>query len=215
MCLNTSAIAHHQADYLAALGRAIALVQNFEINCKFVFGMCDLGEAFAAKKIDIKGWRAYGKKLMNRSLGGALTGREKDQVFKRQAVVLEAARLARNYLAHQAAEPTLYVPPMGGKHKLRDLMLKMVSRRKIEEERHEMVVGYLQKMLPRFEKAVRELAEGDNIVSQWSYMIQEKDAHMPSIAESYVNEAVEWVLEPMRSWARFHDVKCLVANRAV
>jgi len=199
MWMQPGAIAPHQADYLAALGRAIALAQNFENNCKFVFGVYDLGEAFAAKKIDMKVWQAYGKKLMNRSLGGALTGREKDRVFKRQVVVLEAARLARNYLAHQAAEPALYVPPMGGKHKLRDLMLKTVDRRKIEEERHEMVVSYLQKMLPRFEKAVRDLAEGDNIVSEWSYMIQEKDAHMPSIAESYVDEAVEWILEPMRS----------------
>ena len=198
MWMQLPGIAHHQADYLAALGRAIALAQNFENNCKFVFGIHDLGEAFAAKKIDMKGWQAYGRKLMNRSLGGALTGRQKDQVFKKHVVVLEAARLARNYLAHQAAEPALYIPPMGGKHKLRDLLLKTVDRRKIEEERHEMVVNYLHKELPRFEKAVRDLAEGDNIVSKWSYMIQEKDAHMPSIAERYVDETFEWVLEPLR-----------------
>ena len=200
--MQPGAIVHHQEDYLAALGRAIALGQNFENNCKFVFGVHDLGEAFAAKKIDMKDWQAYGKKLMNRSLGGALTGREKDRAFKKQVVVLEAARLARNYLAHEAAGPALYVPPMGGKHKLRDLLLKTVDRRKIEDERHEMVVSFLHKKLPRFEKAVRDLAEGDNIVSKWSYIIQEKDAHMPSIAEHYVDDAVEWVLEPMRPLSR-------------
>ena len=199
MWMQPGAIAPHQADYLAALGRAIALAQNFENNCKFVFGTYDFGEAFAAKKIDMKNWPAYGQKLMNRSLGGALKGREKDRVFKKQVVALEAARLARNYLAHQAAEPALYVPPMGGQHKLRDLLSKTVDRRKIEEERREMVVSYLKKMLPSFKKAVRDLAEGDNIVSKWSYMIQEKDAYMPSMAKSYANEAVEWVLEPVRA----------------
>jgi hypothetical protein len=188
-----------QVDYLVALGRAIALAQNFENNCKLVFGTYDFGEAFAAKKIDMKSWRAYGKKLMNRPPGKALRERKKDPAFKKEIVALEAARLARNYLAHQAAEPALYVPPMGGKHKLRDLILKTVNRRKIEKERHEMVVSYLQKTLPRFEKAVRDLAEGDNIVSKWSYMIQEKDPYMPSIAENYVAEVVAWVLEPMRA----------------
>lgn len=199
MWIQPGAISDLQADYLAALGRATALAQNFEINCKFVFGIIDFGKAFAAKEIGLKSWKVYGTKLMNRSLGGALKGREKDRDFKREVVALEAARLARNYLAHKAAVPALYVPPMGGKHKLRDLILKTVDRRKIDEERHEMVVSYLQQILPRFEKAVRDLAEGDNIVSKWSYMIQEKDAHMPSIVENYADAVVEWVLEPVRA----------------
>ncbi|MFN0299208.1 MAG: hypothetical protein ACKVQU_02520 [Burkholderiales bacterium] len=197
--MQLSAIAPHQADYLVALGRAIALAQNFEINCKFVFGVNDLGEAFAAKKIGVKAWQSYGKKLMKRSLGETLRGRDNDQIFKRQIPVLEAARVARNYLAHQAAEPALYVPAMSGKHKLRDLILKKVDRLKIEKERQEMVVSYLQKILPRFEKAIRDFAEGDKVVSEWSYIIQEKDAHMPMITETYVDDAVEWVLEPIHS----------------
>jgi hypothetical protein len=199
MWLQPDVISDLQADYLAAIGRAIALAQNFENNCKIVFGTYDMGVAFSAKKIGVKTWQAYGKKLMNRPLGRALKGRERDRTFKRQVAALEAARLARNYLAHQAAEPALYVAPMGGKHKLRDLISKTVDRRKVEEERHEMVVNCVLKMLPRFEKAVRDLAEGDNIVSKWSYMIQEKNAHMPRITENYADGAVEWVLEPIRA----------------
>jgi hypothetical protein len=198
MWMNPSAVSHLQADYLAALGRAIALAQNFENNCKFVFGMYDLGEVFEGKKVDIKTWRAAGNKFLNRSLGGTLRGREVDRDFKRHVKTLEAARVARNYLAHQAAEPALFVPPMSGKHKLRDLLLKTVDRRKIEEERHEMVASHLQKSLSRLEKAAIDLANGDNIVSLWSYMIQEKDALTPTIAGTYIDDAVDWILEPIR-----------------
>ena len=126
----------------------MALAQNFENNCKFVFGTCDFGEAFAVKKIDMDNWKAFGKKLMHRPLGGVLRKRENDDMFKEHVVALEAARVARNYLAHQAAEPALYVAPMGGKHKLRALISKTVDRRKIEKERQEKAA---------FEKAAEEI----------------------------------------------------------
>ena len=53
MWMQPSAISDLQMEYLAALGRAMALAQNFENNCKFVFGTYDFGEAFAAKKINM------------------------------------------------------------------------------------------------------------------------------------------------------------------
>ena len=186
-----------QTDYLGALGRAMALAQNFERNGKYVLGLHDLWEAFEAKQVDLNTWRAFGTKLMGRSLGGALRKRESDDMLKTHIAALDAAREARNYFAHQAAEPTLYVPPMGGKHKLRDLLSEKVDRRKIELERQDMVAEHVRKELPRFEKAVRDLAHGDSIVSEWSYIIQEKDAHMPIMAERYAHEIAEWVLEPL------------------
>lgn len=197
MWMQPRAISAIQTEYLAALGRAIALAQNFENNCKFVFGTIDFGEAFAAKKIDLKSWQEFGKKLMRRSLGAALKGRESDDMFENHIVALDAARVARNYLAHQAAEPALYVAPPSGKQKLLDVLRKTVDRHTIEAERQEMVASYLRKMLPQFEKAVRDLAEGDSIVSKWSYMIQEKDA-LPAVAAGYADDVVEWVLAPIR-----------------
>lgn len=40
-----------QAAYFAALGRAIALAQNFEQNCKFVFGTLDMGRDYEDGRI--------------------------------------------------------------------------------------------------------------------------------------------------------------------
>ena len=125
-------------------------------------------------------------------------GRKTDPDLGTQASLLEAARIARNYLAHRAAEPALYIPPSTGKHKLRDLLSKQIDRKAIASERREMVTSQLQKMLPRFEQAVKDLAEGDSVVSEWSYIIQEKDVQPPVSAENYVTETIEWVLEPMR-----------------
>jgi len=40
-----------QSAYFAALGRAMALAQNFEQNCKFVFGTLDIGRDYEGGKI--------------------------------------------------------------------------------------------------------------------------------------------------------------------
>jgi len=176
----------------------MSLAQNFEENCKYVLGMFDVWEAFETGTVDTKAWQEFGKKLMARSLGRTLRKRENDGLVKDHVSVLNAAREARNFLAHKAAAPALYLAPMGGKHKLKQLLSETVGRVKVEAERREMVIAYVQKELPRFEKAVRDLARGDSIVSEWSYMIQEKDAHMPSVAKDYADDVAKWVLEPMQ-----------------
>ena len=59
MWIKPRAIGREQTDYLAALGRAMAFAQNFEHNCKFVFGILDIGDAFWNKKIYAKVVKAY------------------------------------------------------------------------------------------------------------------------------------------------------------
>lgn len=199
MWMQPTSVTELQANYLSTLGRALALAQNFEANCKFALGIYDFGEVFTEKSGDLKTWEAFGKNLMRRSLGRAIKHREKDQSFKEQFATLEAARIARNYVAHQAAVPALYVPPLGGRHKLRDLLAKDVDRKKIERERQEMVIAHLNEMTPKLEKAVKDLAEGDSIVARWSYMIQEKDAFMPFAANDYVDSVVAWVMAPIHT----------------
>ena len=193
-------IAQIQINYLAAFGRAMALAQNFEMNCRYTLGMFDLG-----KKIDddsnLTALQAIGQKLMNRSLGRAIKkNRESDELFGNCVVTtLEVARVARNYFSHQGAEPALYIAPMNGKHTLKDMLSKDVDLAKIEQERMELVVAHVQKRLPQFEKYICDLAAGDSIVSEWSYIIQEKDVCMPLMAKSYSEDVAAWVLAPLRS----------------
>jgi hypothetical protein len=163
-----------QSAYFAALGRGISLAQNFEHSFKFVFGTLDLDKAYEENKLVAGGeWRAYAKKLMARSIGTALTARRKDPWFSdEEFTVLENARIARNYLAHQAAEAGLYIPPKSGKRKLREIILATADTAGIEKERKEMLVTFMSEALLPFEGAVRAIAEADNMVSGWSYMIQ-------------------------------------------
>ena len=125
-----------QSAYFAALGRAMALAQNFEHNCKFVFGTLDMGQDYEDGKIPHDHWRAHAKKLHGRSLGAVLKAREKDADFSaEQIAMLEAARSGRNYFAHRAAEAGLYVPARTGKRKLREILGGNADPAAIEKER--------------------------------------------------------------------------------
>lgn len=192
-----------QSAYFAALGRATALAQNFEQNCKFVFGTLDMGWDYEDGKIPIDQWRAHGTRLHGRSLGAALKPRQKDADFSAdQIATLEAGRAGRNYLAHQAAEPGLYVPSPtgkpGGVRKLMEILDGTADPAAIGKERAEMLLGYLRKAVPPFESAVRAVAEADKLVAGWSYLIEKKENRLPSDSAWYVSTVVAWVLEPLR-----------------
>ncbi len=188
-----------QSAYFAALGRAMALAQNFEQNCKFVFGTLDMGRDYEDGKIPHDQWRAHARRLHGRSLGAALKAREKDADFSaEQIATLEAGRVGRNYLAHRAAEAGLYVPPSTGKRKLGEILRGTADPAAIEKERAEMLLAYMRKAVPSFEDAVRAIAQADNMVAGWSYLIQEKEDRLPSATAWYVSTVVAWVLEPLR-----------------
>ncbi len=167
-----------QSACFTALGRAMALAHNFEHNCKFVFGIFHLGQDYEDGKIPRHQWRAHAMKLHARSLGAALQARGKDADFSVEEIAtLEAARVSRNYLAHEAAAAGLYVPPKTVKRKLREILGGTADTAAIEKERAEMLVTHIRRALPAFEEAVRALAQADNMVAGWSYLIQEKQDH--------------------------------------
>lgn len=193
-----------QSAYFAALGRAMALAQNFEQNCKFVFGTLDMGRDYEDGKIPIDQWRAHMTRLHGRSLGTALKKpRQKNAEFlAEQIATLEAGRAGRNYLAHQAAEPGLYVPSPtgkpGGVRKFMELLDGTADPAAIEKERAEILLECLRKAVPPFESAVRAVAEADKLVAGWTYLIEEKENRLPSDSAWYVSTVVAWVLEPLR-----------------
>lgn len=207
MWLEPTIYAAEQEAYLACLGRTLALAQNFEHNVKFVFGTLDLDRALDDDHFDRTTWREYGRLLMRRQLGQVLKGREKDGTFSESEIeALEAGRVARNHLAHEAAAPALYVPPLMGKKRgvegLRQALAGQIGSAAVEAERRGMLLDELRNAMPKFQDAVRALAEADNLVAMWALVIQEKLDVMPSRKPWYVATVVEWVFEPLGTTLR-------------
>lgn len=160
--------------YLASVGRSLLLAQSFEQNCKFVCLIWDLGDAFESKTIsDVEQLPDYSALLLKRFLGTVIQRFGSRYPIKReQYEILERAREARNYIAHEAGTPCLYY------------------------NTHEPII----EALPQLRTNITALAEGDNLVSGWSYMIQEKNFPPAGIRQSYVHEITSYILEPLEDY---------------
>lgn len=167
--------------YLAAVGRGLLLAQNFEENCKYVLLIWDLGDAFKSGVISNAGeLPAYSNLLLKRFLGPVVKRfGSKYGIKPEQYKVLEKARNARNYLAHEGATPCLYY-------------------------RHPEAIT---EALPLFKRSIGELAEGDNLVSGWSYMIQEKELPPYRIKQQYCDQITAYILEPLEQYLETGDSK--------
>jgi hypothetical protein len=202
MWLRPSEYSTEQLAYLAALGRALALAQNFEHNCQFVFGTWDMIHAFESGK-PIEERRALGKKLQRRFLGASLQAQRHDDILTAENYAkLEAAVAARNFLAHEASMAGQYVPPHngrpGGTKKLKALLNGTLTRTDIERERENMLNSHLGEAVDRLADAVDRLAQADLLVAVWSHLIEEKEEHVPSFVVTYIRDARDWVNEPLR-----------------
>ncbi|MBU1937676.1 HNH endonuclease [bacterium] len=161
--------------WLFALGRAMAIAQNFEQNCKYITQITDLDKEYARGGIkDIEDMRAYSERLLKKlqGVGVALHRlRSNIKIGSGEDEILRLACNARNYFAHEGAKPCICFGSA------KDILEK----------------------IPQFEEHVRNLSRGDNLVSGWVYEISEKEpAQRTSIHDTYVNAIVEWVLTPFR-----------------
>lgn len=110
------------------------------------------------------------EQLLRKMLGSAVHRfGELGAVSKGDLDILVAAKNARNYVAHEAAEPIV----AGG----------LGTR--------------LDDSMGRFRGEVTALAHGDGLVSRWSYAIQEKELALIDWSRSYPDAVGAWVLEPV------------------
>jgi hypothetical protein len=167
----------HRFDFqeqalLESLGRAIAVAQNFESNCKYVLMILEVENALERKQYSsLREARPYVEKLLQLMLGGVVHRFGKSGEFSRAEIdTLVAAKDARNYVAHEAAfELVICNGPFGPS---------------------------LMDKVNRFEREVTNLTEGDGLVSLWSFYIQEHEPQ-PLSTISYPSDARTWVLEPL------------------
>lgn len=168
-------IRNERADnVLLTLGRAIYAASQFEGKCQYVLRIIKLVDTMHPDK--------SADPVMG--LEEAITSLPRDQVLARalqqlaaqmpakksEAELLQAAKQARNFIAHEGASFGLH-PPAG-----------------------QQLVEHLDKL----HDAVRDLAAGDNLISLWALGIDEPRATKPSpFIAAYEDALVRWILGPV------------------
>lgn len=167
----------HESDLideiLLAAGKALYLTNRFEGKCSYVLrvaNLSDLLEADPVLSLEEAASRLPADIMLGRTLGD-LGSRTDMGLTQDMLAALTRARLARNYIAHEGAAS------------LGDLYSYNVQR----------MLDALRILRDR----VRELAEGDNLVSAWVYQIEEPREPAPLLVGAYSELVDDWVFGHM------------------
>ena len=167
-----SATASYEA-YTSAVGRAMAVCQNFEACAHHVMVVWEITHS-DNRELGFEELRSIALALRNVTLGGATrTLARAGDLGANHAELFERGRAARNWLAH---ESTLRIDEKGS---LRD---DFVSH------------------LTQFRLHIRYLCQVDAVLAGASYEIQEREAVRPETLDSYARGLEAWVLEPIGPW---------------
>lgn len=155
--------------FACSLGKALALAQSYEENCKYVLLILNLDvKAGAGGVKTLSEIKAYSEKLLDGlMLGEAIKQLRNHEISGHEIDVLVKGKLARNFFAHESAHPML------------------LGRKSVEA---------IIDIMPEFKSHVVHLGRAENLVSQWSYMIQEKCAPPARLVDEYPERVVEWIL---------------------
>jgi hypothetical protein len=152
--------------FLLSVGKALCLSNGFEAKCKDVLGVITLTDAIQAGS-DFDAASGLARAVQAMLLGGTikLIG-DASGTSPADVAILQAAREARNYIAHESAE-------LGT---LSDATVKTILR-----------------LFAELEPRVLEVAKGDNLVSAWCYEICEREPAPQGIQDQYVQMVSHWV----------------------
>lgn len=172
MWLNTDIKDYETEEYLSAVGRALYLCRNFEINFKTTIVWMDIKTAMKASEEPISKealLNNYSAKFINQMLGHSVR-RLKEQFYPTEETLeaLNKAKDSRNVIVHDATAAIM--------------------------NRQHATIKEAGKQLY---KHVVNVAEGDNIVSAWHYEILHKKRPMQTMTEDYVEQVVDWIFKPL------------------
>ena len=161
----------HQA-YIASIGRAITVAQHLEATARFVIRVYESTEADKSGKTkDFDELKELMKLLDNVLLGRMVRRFEQYGEFSESDVeILKLGTEARNFMAHKSALIVSEFPDRP------DELIQQVKLYKIR---------------------VNELCNADNLVSSWSYEIQENEPTPKQFFEEYPLKLSSWILEPI------------------
>ncbi|MGW4526950.1 hypothetical protein [Amycolatopsis sp. NPDC004378] len=152
---------------LLAAGKALYLANAFEEKCKYVLRMSNLAEAIEADPV-LTLEQAVAALPTEKMLGGTIRDILRRDVGgeRSMATLLDEARTARNFIAHEGAA----VGTIWGLRRQRVVQHTTLLR-----------------------SAVGDLATGDNLVSTWCYEIDEREPAPEMFKADYPAMVDEWV----------------------
>lgn len=155
-------------EFFLAIGKALCLASTFEAKCTYILRIINVTEYHK------NGGQLSDKKALSEVLKAKLLGRAISEIrgfpdfSDKEIKLLERARDARNFIAHEGANlgwPLSCVTPRTLRNSL--------SRLGVEAE---------------------SLAAGDNLVSRWVFEIEEKEPAPKLIQRNYPEWVQEWIL---------------------
>jgi len=172
MWINLRRVNEHHNQYLAVIGRGLAVAQHLEATLRFVLITVETVEAGQRGELnDWDDWKAIGDRVRKLFLKQIVHKINRPlKLSGSDLTLLEAGREVRNFLAHEAAVVVSEYPDSSDDiaQKVKDLQVRL-----------------------------RTLADADNLVSGWSYEIQEKEPSPKAFSLRYANEVVRWILDPL------------------
>lgn len=166
-----------QGRYFSAVGKALAIANNFEHKVLHVLGVIYLNNA-ALEDITFEEMGEHYDRAMDKRLNNAIQQIATDeQVTPEQVETLHEGRRSRNFLAHEG--PAIF------------------NASSVSDE-------HIYKRTLILESHVRKIARADNLVSAWDYEIQEGDPVPGGFMSSYEERVIRWVFEELLEEARNH-----------
>jgi len=165
--MNWRVIKRHESylskQALLAAGKALSIANEFENTCKFILHVAKLSEFLRNTPDPVL--ETFNKAFRERMLHGTLKAlSDLSYVSENEVSVLERAKDARNYIAHEGAVF-------------------------LASENRWLVVAALKTL----RQQVLHLINGHNLVSLWEYEIQNKQPGSRQYFELYPTQAEIWV----------------------
>ncbi|GEM_PF-1740367 len=161
----------NEADMMGAAGRSLFVCQHFESTCKDIVAWLCLAKALTEDQFEFldDAHKDYVLTLLKLFLGKSIErlGEDHPDIPAADIDTLKAAASSRNYICH-------------------DLLLDHIHT---GFGRH--YVRHWDERLHR--ERVVALAQGDYLVSRWSYEFHEKESGALIGREGYVERVVQWV----------------------
>jgi hypothetical protein len=168
-----------ESEFLCAGGKALFLCQHFEAICKEIVMWLSLSKALEQGEFELMTGPhlEFVDKLHGLLLGQSIGRLKKefgDKLESGAIRVIEGARDARNYVCHESLRDLVFAPSGRGYRFEPDTELLRAK--------------------------VQLVAEGDYLVSRWSYELLEKKSGWFVDRSEYVQRIEEWVLEGILGW---------------
>jgi hypothetical protein len=151
--------------YLLAVGKSLCLASYFEKKCQWVLRVAKLAEHYETDT-DLDSFWMFAQAFRDKLLGPTLMKLSGLGDSEADIKSLEEGRVARNFIAHEAAVLG-YLPA-------------------VREEDLIVAIQKLRQQLPR-------LIAADNLISKWVYEIEEREPAPESIQAGYAERVTRWV----------------------